>query len=329
MNKSKFNFWTLWDKAGIYMFFLVVLVIFTVITPSGMLLSTENIMNMMSSAAITGVCAAGMVFAITAGGFDLSVGSTYCITTCVLCIIIPKMAESMPGVPAGVRMVLAILIMAVIAVLMGVVNGLIITKLRIQTFVATLATMVIYRGIAFIITNGKAVMAMQATELKVLSNGWAPTIIMVLVFAGAYVLYKYTRFGVNVRSIGSNESAAKISGVKTEKTLIGVFALTAFTAMLGGLLTTSRLLTGTGRLGNGYELDVIAAVVLGGTSLSGGKGNVWGALIGAVLLTLIGNGLNLLGVSSSYQKLFTGLVLVLALSMGGFREIARQKEIRR
>lgn len=329
MNKSKFNFWTLWDKAGIYMFFLVVLIIFAVITPSGMLLSMDNIMNMMSSAAITGVCAAGMVFAITAGGFDLSVGSTYCITTCVLCILIPKMAESMPGVPAGVRMLLAILIMAAIAVVMGVLNGVIITKLKIQTFVATLATMVIYRGVAFIITKGKAVMAMRATELKVLSNGWAPTIIMVIAFAGSYILYKYTRFGVNVRSIGSNESAAKISGVKTDRTLIGVFALTGFTAMLGGLLTTSRLLTGTGRLGNGYELDVIASVVLGGTSLSGGKGNVWGAFIGAVLLTLIGNGLNLLGVSSSYQKLFTGLVLVLALSMGGFREIARQKEIRR
>lgn len=329
MNKQKWNFWTLWDKAGIYMFFLVVLLVFAVITPSGLLLSGANIMNMMSSAAITGVCAAGMVFAITAGGFDLSVGSTYCITTCVLCIMIPRMAESMPGVPAGVRLALAILVMTVIAVIMGAINGLIITKLKIQTFVATLATMVIYRGIAYIITNGKSVRAMQASELKSISKGWTPMVIMFIVFALAYILYRYTRFGVNVRAIGSNETAAKTSGIKADKTLILVFMLTGFTAMLGGLLTTSRLLTGTGRLGDGYELDVIASVVLGGTSLSGGKGNVWGALVGAVLLTMIGNGLNLLGVSSSYQKLFTGLVLVLALSLGGFREIARQKEIRR
>lgn len=313
------KFWNLWDKAGIYVLTFITFLVFAVLNQN--ILTSANITNILVQSSMVAIAAAGMTFAITAGGFDLSVGSTLAITTCILGKTIPQLG-----------LWPAVLLALVVGVLLGSFNGIIITKFKIQTFVATLATMVIYRGISLIYTNGRDATLMNYREIKVFSGGEilsvpVPIIMIALVFILAFILYKYTPFGVFVRSIGSNETAARISGIKVDRVMIGVFVITAVTATFSGIIQTSQLLTGNGRMGKGFELDVITATILGGTSLSGGKGNIWGALSGAIMLAIIKNGLNLVGVSENYQKLVTGLVLILALSISGIKEILSKQEV--
>ena len=130
-----------------------------------------------------------------------------------------------------------------------------------------------------------------------------------------YVIYRWSRFGTWVRGVGSSEDAARVSGLPVDGILIAVFALTGVTTMISGVILTSQLLTGNGRLGQGFELEVITATILGGTALTGGKGNLWGTLVAAIMLGIIKNGLNLLGVPDFYQRLVTGLILIVALTV--------------
>jgi ribose transport system permease protein len=311
------KFWNLWDKAGIYIISLLTLVIFTILAPN--IISIANISNLLTQTSMVAIAAAGMTFAITGGGFDLSIGSTLAITTCILGKTIPVI-----GLWPAVGLSLAV------GVILGTINGLIITKFKIQTFVATLATMIIYRGLALIYTNGRDATLMNHREIKIFSGGDIlsipiPILMTAAVFILAYIAYKFTPFGLYVRSIGSNETASRISGLKVDRVLIFVFIITAVTAVFSGIIQTSQLLTGNGRFGVGFELEAITATILGGTSLAGGRGNIWGTLSAAIMLGIVKNGLNLLGVGDSYQKLATGLILVAALSISGIREIVRKE----
>ena len=325
--KRRISFWELWDAAGIYMFLGVVFIVFAILTPD--LLKINNIRNLFSQAAVAAIAAAGMTFAITSGGFDLSVGSTMSVVSCLIVIFTKTFAENVPEMSAGLRMAIVLAIVMAVSVVLGIINGLIITKLKIQTFIATLATMVIFRGFALIITRGKIISISAHHEFKVFAVGWAPAVMIAVVFIFAFLLYKYTKFGVGVRAVGSNISAARISGLAVDKTMILVFIMTSVTASISGILMTSQLMMGSGSLASGAELDVIAPTILGGTALAGGKGNVWGTAAAAILLALISNGLDLLGTPESYQKLINGLILVFALALGGFRELSRRKEVRR
>lgn len=311
------KFWNLWDKAGIYIISFLTLMIFTILAPN--IISLANISNLLSQTSMVAIAAAGMTFAITAGGFDLSIGSTLAITTCILGKTIPVI-----GLWPAVMLSIAV------GIILGTVNGVIITKFKIQTFVATLATMIIYRGLALIYTNGRDATLMNYREIKIFSGGDifnipVPILMTVVIFTIAFIVYKYTPFGLYVRSIGSNETASRISGLKVNKVLTLVFIVTAVTAVFSGIIQTSQLLTGNGRFGVGFELEVITATILGGTSLAGGRGNIWGTLSAAIMLGIVKNGLNLLGVGDSYQKLATGLILVAALSISGIREIVRKE----
>jgi ribose/xylose/arabinose/galactoside ABC-type transport system permease subunit len=270
-----------------------------------------------------------MTFAITSGGFDLSVGSTVSIVTSVVALSTNFFYNMMPGMAPGIRMIVVISIVILVSIVLGVINGVIITKLKIQTFIATLATMVIFRGIALIITKGRNISMLKFREYKMFSAGWAPAIIVLVVYILAYLLYKYSRFGVNTRAIGSNESAARISGLSVDRTIILVFVLTSVTAAMSGLLMTSQLLMGSAKLATGFELNVIAPTILGGTALAGGRGNVLGTLAAAILLALISNGLNLLGIADSFQDLIYGIILVFALALGGLRQLSLKKQVRR
>lgn len=327
LGKKKLTLWNIWDAAGIYIFLLIVLTVFAILTPD--ILKLQNIKNLTSQAAMMAIAAVGMTFAITSGGFDLSVGSIVGIVTCIIAVFTNMFADAMPLMAPGLRVAMVISIALVTAVVLGVINGLIITKLKIQTFIATLATMVIYRGIALIMTHGKNISIMSFKEYKIFSSGWVPAAAIVVLYLLAYLIYKYTRFGVNVRAVGSNTDAARISGIKVDKSIILVFTMTSVTAALSGILMSSQLLMGSPNLATGFELNVIAPTILGGTALAGGKGKVLGTLAAAILLALISNGLNLLSISDSYQQLIYGIILVFALSLGGLREISRRKEIRR
>lgn len=311
------KFWNLWDKIGIFIISALTLTVFAILTPT--ILSMANIINLLSQTSLIAIAAIGMTFAITEGGFDLSVGSILALTTCVLGKTIPEV-----GLWGAIGIVM------IMGVILGAINGLIITKFKIQTFVATLATMIIFQGLALIYTQGRDASLFSYLDIKVFTSGEivhlpVPIIMMVVVSVIGYILYKYTPFGLYVRSIGSNETASRISGIRVDRTIIYVFIMTSVTAVISGILQTSQLLTGNARLGSTFALDAITATILGGTSLSGGRGNIWGTLMAAIVLAMTKNGLNLLGVPDFYQRLSTGLFLILALSISGIREIIREK----
>lgn len=304
---------------GIIIMALLTLMIFAILTPT--ILTPANIINLLAQTSLVAIAAAGMTFAITGGGFDLSIGSIQALTTCILGKNIPEF-----GLWGGLG--IAILVGAVL----GAINGLIITKFKIQTFVATLATMIIYRGLALIYTQGRDTFLFSHLSIKVFSSGElffipVPILLMLMVYIFSYIMYKYTPFGLYVRSIGSNETASRISGIKVDTTIIWIFVMTAVTTVLSGTILSSQLLTGNGRLGTTFALEVITATILGGTSLSGGRGNIWGTLVAAIMLAMIKNGLNLLGVSDFYQRLATGIILILALSISGIREMVRKEQV--
>lgn len=316
MNDRTKRFWSWWGRFGILAILLAVGLVFLAL--NARIVSVSNLTTVLSRSATTGIAAAGMTFAICAGGFDLSVGSILSLVTCVVAMNI-----------ANIGMWPSILLALLVGVLCGVVNGLIITKLHIQTFVATLATQLAFKGAALVYSNGKRVLMSKNKEIKIFSTSSVlgipvQVILVVAVFVIAYLVYRHTRFGVKTRAIGSNEAAARASGINVDRTLIAVFVVTGLTAACAGVLQSSRLATGSAIIGDGFELDVITSVILGGTALSGGKGNIWGSFIGALLLSLIRSGLNILGVDEAFQKLAIAVVLLFALSISGIKIITQE-----
>lgn len=316
MNDRTKRFWAWWDRFGILAILLAVGLVFLALNPR--IVSVSNLTTVLSRSATTGIAAAGMTFAICAGGFDLSVGSILSLVTCVVAMNI-----------ANIGMWPSILLALLVGVLCGVVNGLIITKLHIQTFVATLATQLAFKGAALVYSNGKRVLMSKNKEIKIFSTSSifgipVQVILVVAVFVIAYLVYRHTRFGVKTRAIGSNDAAARASGINVDRTLIAVFVVTGLTAACAGVLQSSRLATGSAIIGDGFELDAITSVILGGTALSGGKGNIWGSFIGALLLSLIRSGLNILGVDEAFQKLAIAVVLLFALSISGIKIITQE-----
>ncbi len=284
---------------------LVVGILLTVLTPH--FLRVDNILNMLTNASVVAIVGLGMTLAIASGNFDLSVGSTAAFSSCVAFSLVATL-----GIP------LAILAGIVTGAIIGLLNGLIITELRISAFITTLGMMTIIRGLALIYTHGQDLYLFGATGFKVLSGrpflGIPTSMIMVLVLALLLnAVVKYTPFGRRILAIGSNAAVAKRSGIRVNAVIWGVFALVGATAALSGLIVSAQVLTANGRLDTGLELQAIAVVVIGGTSLLGGQATLLGTLLGSVLVAMINNGLNLLNVPDSYQLLTVGVLLLIAV----------------
>jgi len=322
-NSKKTNiFWYYWERFGIVIILFLALITFSILTPS--VLNLGNLLTVLARSAIVGIPALGMTFAICSGGFDLSVGSIVGLSTCVWAASLPVI-----GLAPATLLTLAV------GALCGFFNGLAITKLKIVTFVATLSMSMIIRGVALVFTNGAKQMISRTDnpEAKFFSQNYnflgnqvqlIQLLMMVAVFTIGYLLYRYTRFGVYTRGVGSNEPSARTSGIPVDRTLIMVFMLTGATASASALITSSQLMQGAATLGVGFELEVITAAILGGTSLAGGKGNVWGAMVAAIMLSLTRNSLNMLGLSEEYQRLAIGFILLLALAISGIQELTKE-----
>lgn len=315
------KFWLFWDKFGVLIIFLLVAVIFALIDIR--VIQPAQLISVLTRSSWVAVAAAGMTFAICSGGFDLSVGSIMSLSGCVLARLIMD-----NGLSTG----LAVLITFAIAACGGAINGLLITKLRIQPFVATLATMLIFDGVTQTYTKniGTFISTEQFGQLRVLgrdSIAGIPIkiIVVVLVFALAILLYRKTKFGIKVRAVGSNEIAARTSGINADNTLMLVYILTAVTAAMAAVLYTATVQSASPNAGSGFELDVITAVVLGGSALSGGKGNLVGTFIGAVLVAFAKMCMNFLGAHEALHVIVTGAVLLFALSISGIKLITQQE----
>ena len=320
-NRAKI-FWFYWERFGILVILALTLIVFSILAPN--ILAVGNLLTVLCRAAIVAIPAMGMTFAICSGGFDLSVGSVVGLSTCVWAAALPV-----------VGIIPATLLTMATGALCGVFNGLAITKLKIATFVATLSMSFIFRSVALVVTDGAKQMISRTDNLeaKFFSQNYAifgqriqlvQLLMMIIVFTVGYLLYKYTRFGVYARSVGSHEASARTSGLPVDRTLIFVFMLTGVTASISALITASQLMQGAATLGVGFELEVITATILGGTALAGGKGNVWGSMVAAIMLSLTRSGLNQLGLPDEHQRLAIGLILLLALTISGIQELTRE-----
>jgi len=295
------------QKLGPIIGLLVIIVIISIMSPS--FLSLNNILNVLRQVSINALIAFGMTFIILTGGIDLSVGSILALTGAVTAGLMAS----------GVDPILAMLIGLVLGAILGAINGLIIAKGKVAPFIATLATMTIYRGLTLVYTEGRPISGLgDSMAFQMLGKGYllgipVPVVTMAISFIVLYFILKKTTFGRRVYAVGGNEEASILSGINANRVKVYVYALTGLLAALASLILTSRLNSAQPTAGNMFELDAIAAVVLGGTSLTGGRGWIVGTLIGALIIGVLNNGLNLIGVSSFFQQVVKGAVILLAV----------------
>jgi ribose transport system permease protein len=268
----------------------------------------DNVMNILRQNSFTAILAAGMTFAILTAGIDLSVGSVVGLS-CVLCADILQ---------RGGGLFAAVFVGLSVGVVVGILNGLLITWVRIPPFIATLGMMLVVRGAAFTYTDARTISGLPAS-FAAISHGLVPTAIMLVLFAAAWMLLMRTPFGRHVYATGGNRDAAWLAGIRVNQVLLKVYGLCGLCAGLAGVLMTSRLNSGYPRAGESYELDAVTAVVVGGTSLFGGRGSIWGTLAGAFFIGILNNGLNLAKVEPYDQQIIKGVVLLLAASLDRWR----------
>ncbi|MDG6895483.1 ribose ABC transporter permease [Volucribacter amazonae] len=273
--------------------------------------SVDNILNILRQTSVNAIIAVGMTFVILIAGIDLSVGSVLALTG--------AMAASMVGMELSIFLVIPVTLL--IGTLLGGVSGVIVAKGKVQAFIATLVTMTLLRGVTMVYTDGRPIstgFSDSAEHFAYLGTGYlwgipVPIWLMALVFVVAWYVLKHTPIGRYIYALGGNEAATQLSGINVNKVKIFVFAVSGFLAALAGLIVTSRLSSAQPTAGVSYELDAIAAVVVGGTSLMGGKGRVMGTLIGALIIGFLNNALNLLDISSYYQMIAKALVILVAV----------------
>lgn len=288
--------------------------VITLINPN--FLTTNNLLNLLLQVTANGFIAFGMTFVILTSGIDLSVGSILALSSAVTAGLIAA------GLPVPLAMALAV----VIGGGLGMANGLLIAYGKLAPFIVTLASMTIFRGATLVYTNGNPMTKGLGDSFlfQFMGQGYVlgipfPVILMFLVFILLYLLLHQTAFGKSVYAIGGNEKAAYISGVKLNKAKVIIYTISGMMAAISGLIITSRLSSAQPTAGASYEMDAIAAVVLGGTSLSGGKGRLLGTLIGALIIGVLNNGLNIIGVSAFWQQVVKGIVILIAVMLDQFK----------
>ena len=295
---------------------IILMAVITIINSN--FLTANNLLNLLLQVTSNALIAFGMTFVILTGGIDLSVGSILALSSALTAGLL---GSRMP-------VTLAILISLILGCILGMMNGLLISYGKLAPFIVTLATMTIFRGATLVYTNGNPITkGLSDTFLfQFLGQGYIvgipfPVIIMFIVFIVLYVLLHKTAFGKSVYAIGGNEKAAYISGVKLNKVKIIIYSISGIMASISGLIITSRLSSAQPTAGASYEMDAIAAVVLGGTSLSGGKGRILGTLIGALIIGVLNNGLNIIGVSAFWQQVVKGVVILIAVLIDRFKVV--------
>ncbi len=299
--------WLIEQKSLIALLVLIVVVSF--LNPN--FFTIDNLLNILRQTSVNAIIAVGMTLVILTAGIDLSVGSVL-----ALC---GAFAASMIALEIPVLVAVPVALLA--GAILGAISGIIIAKGKVQAFIATLVTMTLLRGVTMVFTDGRPIstgFTDTADTFAWFGTGYTlgipvPVWLMVISFAAAWYLLHHTRFGRYVYALGGNESATRLSGINVDRVKIGVYSICGLLSALAGIIVTSRLSSAQPTAGMGYELDAIAAVVLGGTSLAGGKGRIMGTLVGALIIGFLNNALNLLDVSSYYQMIAKASVILLAV----------------
>lgn len=301
--KMKFNPFSM----GVYFVFIILVILISIIS-GGTFLKIDNITNVLRQTVWVGIMTFGCCFVFCLGGIDLSVGSTYGAAALIvseLCIV---------GVPPLIAIILSI----AIATAIGLLNGLLVYKVHIVPFIATMAVMTVTRGLMNVVTKGVPIAGVDMYTMRLLGQGYifgipVPVIIAAIFFIICFYLLNKTRFGRYTLSIGSNSEAAKLVGINVSKIGIMAYAFTGLACGLSGILVAGRLEGAMPTAGEGYELDVIASAVIGGTSLNGGKASMVGCLIGALLMAVVRNGMNLVHIDTYWHDVVMGLIIIIAV----------------
>lgn len=318
-NKKKWTLKVFINKFGALFGLIGLSVILAILSPS--FLTVDNIMNVARQSSINAILSLGMLLPILTAGIDLSVGSILAFSIVMSGIV---------SVNWGMHPIIGLITCLLIGALAGLANGLLLTKLRLpHPFISTLGTMNVFRGLALIITAASPIFGFPnlinfagQESIGVVPISFILVIIAYIVF---HIFLTRTSTGKYIYAIGGNKEAARLSGIPVEKVLIIVYTISGFMAALGGLILIGRTNSASPIAGLSYELDAIAAVIIGGASFMGGVGTVWGTLIGALIIAVLRNGLNLLGTSSDMQTIVIGVVIILAVFVDVLRRRGAKK----
>ncbi|OBQ92508.1 ABC transporter permease [Mesorhizobium sp. M4A.F.Ca.ET.050.02.1.1] len=300
--------------------FSIVLVFFLIVAffafANQYFMTWPNWLNLVRQSSINGILAIGVTFVILTKGIDLSVGSVMAIAGMIAASLVTETNEHfvLLGILAGLA----------VGAGLGLVNGVLVAAVKVPPFVVTLGMLSVARGLTLIFSDGRPIPNLS-DAFKWIGSGQiihipVPIIILFVVFLGGWTALNYTTFGRYVYAVGGNEKAARTSGISTKVVVGATYAISGLLAGLAGLVLTARTTAALPQAGIGYELDAIAAVVIGGTSLAGGRGSLLGTLIGALIIGTINNGMDLMGVSSYYQQVLKGTIIVVAVIADQFRK---------
>ncbi|WP_298921436.1 ribose ABC transporter permease [uncultured Nostoc sp.] len=307
---------TLLEVAGILPILVIICILFAFLSPN--FLTGGNIVNILRQASINIVLATGMTFVILTGGIDLSVGSILAVSAVVALLVSLLPTLSWAAVPAAL----------LAGLLLGLLNGALITFLDVPPFIVTLGSLTALRGVAFLVAKGTTLINRDINFAWVGNTYIGPfpwlVIIALLTVIVSWFVLRQTVLGVQIYAVGGNERAARLTGIKVNRVLLFVYGISGLLAGLAGIMSASRLYSASGIVGQGYELDAIAAVILGGTSFTGGIGTIGGTLLGALIIAILNNGLTLLNLSYFWQLVVKGLVIILAVTIDRLRRRSRR-----
>lgn len=317
--RKSFEFVGFLEKYGVLIFLIALIVIFTIYNP--LFLSPRNIKNILTEVSIYGIIGVGMTYVILTGGIDLAVGSLLAFAAICGAYLMQAL-----GGDFVMGWLVAMLAACAVGTAAGYVHGKVVTRFSVPAFIVTLGGLTVWRGATLIVNDGAPISGFNEAY-----RWWGrgdvlgvpvPVLVFLVVALVGYVALRYTRYGRQVYAVGGNPEAARLSGLSVPSVVLSVYVITGFLAGLAGFLLSARLGSAEAVAGSGYELRVIASVVIGGTSLFGGLGGVGGTIIGALLIGVLINGLVIMNVSSYYQQVVIGIIIVLAV---GFDTYAKSR----
>ena len=309
MDQNDFNIFM--RRYGIGFVMLGMICLLAIVSPT--FRTRGNVISILLQVSLNGLLALGMVFVITAGGIDLSIGSMLALSSVIIGVVLN----------ATGNIVLACILAVLANTLFGFINGVLVAKFNMIPFVVTLATQLVIRGVAYIISGGYS-QSLANAEFKLIGSGKVfgiipyPVIILVIIAVIAYVMMHQTKFGRYIYAVGGNINAATASGVNVFWTRVNSFIISGVCAGIAGIIMTSRISAAQPNIGIGYETDAIAACVIGGTSFAGGVATIPGTFMGIVIIGLIYNGMNLIGINSYWQTITKGLLIIAAVMLDMF-----------
>lgn len=319
MKKDKSKLSSLLEKYAIVLVLIVLFIFFSALSKNFM--TKTNLINILRQVAVNGIIAVGMAVVLITGGIDLSVGSVAgiaCVSTALL---------MNDGVPWFVAIILVLLLSACV----GVVNGFSISQLGISPFIATLAMMTALRGCAYLLTGGLPVFGFP-DDILFIGKGSVlgvpmPIIIMVIIFVIAIIAMNKTKFGIYVYGVGGNEEATRLSGVNVKKIKYLTYVISSVLSGLAGVILLARINSGQPKAGDGYEMDAITSVVIGGISMSGGEGNMAFVIVGVLIMGVLSNGMVMLNIQDYTQQVVKGVVLLLAVAYDKYMQARKAKVV--